>query len=250
MQYVLEKVVCYFNGLGRPLEHGFDSDSVRSWFKRTWTLQETSDNWMIGGDTGNEMLNDEVRERFNSQLLSVEKASGSILELFRWLSLLRDHTSEKDVDKVAALTYFLALKGTPAHNETRPTASTTHDYTKIDPTSNDNSIGTGNPTLTIAPAYSELDSAEDAWTALVKVMQWYHCSDMLFLYHEPGPEKNAWRPSWQQAMNWDTQSFSSTFYGGVDHDMKTGTYSYNGRCIQLAQVQGLATPGAAPAKDT
>ncbi len=27
--YVLEKVVCYFNGLGRPLEHGFDSDSVR-----------------------------------------------------------------------------------------------------------------------------------------------------------------------------------------------------------------------------
>ncbi len=79
-------------------------------------------------------------------------------------------------------------------------------------------------------------------------MQWYHCSDMLFLYHEPGPEKNARRPSWQQAMNWDTQSFSSTFYGGVDHDMKIGTYSYNGRCIQLAQVQELATPGAAPCK--
>ncbi len=67
---------------------------------------------------GNEMLNDEVQERFESQLLSVEKAGGSILELFRWLSLLRDRTSEKDVDKVAALTYFLALKGTPAHNET------------------------------------------------------------------------------------------------------------------------------------
>ncbi len=71
--YVSKKVVCYFNGLGRPLERGFDSDSPRSWFKRTWTLQETSDNWTIGGDTGNKMLTEEVRERFKSQLVSVGK---------------------------------------------------------------------------------------------------------------------------------------------------------------------------------
>ena len=30
--------------------------------------------------------------------------------------------------------------------------------------------------------------------------------------------------------------------------MKKGTYSYDGRCIQSAQVQGLATLGAAPRK--
>ncbi len=60
--YVSKKVVCYFNGLGRPLERGFDSDSPRSWFKRTWTLQETSHNWTIGGDTGNKMLTEEVRK--------------------------------------------------------------------------------------------------------------------------------------------------------------------------------------------
>ncbi|SJL03056.1 uncharacterized protein ARMOST_06401 [Armillaria ostoyae] len=241
--YLLEKVVCYFNGLGQPLDGGFDSDSARSWFKRTWTLQETSHNWTIGGDTGDKMLNKRVRKRFKSQLSSVEQAKRDVVH---WLSLLQGRTSEKDVDKVAALTYFLAMGSTPAHNETRPTTSTTHDYTKISPTSKDNSIGTGDPTSTIAPAYSELKSAEDAWTALVKVIRWYHRSQMLFLYHEPGPEKNAWRPSWQQAMNWDTRTFSSVFYGSVNHDMKPGTYSYDGWRIESVQVQGLATPVAAP----
>ncbi len=173
-------------------------------------------------------------------------------DVTRLLSLLRDRTSEKDVDKVAALTYFLASDGTQAHNETRPTTSTTHDFTKINPISNDNSIGTGDPASTLAPAYSELQSAEDAWTALVKVMAESHRSDILFLYHEPGPENNPWRPSWQQAMNWDTQNVSYCHYflslGNVFHNMETATYSYDGRCIQSAQVQGLAMPGAAPRK--
>ncbi|SJL03050.1 uncharacterized protein ARMOST_06395 [Armillaria ostoyae] len=244
--YVLEKVVCYFNGLGRPLEHAFDYDSARCWFKRTWTLQETSHNWTIGGETGDEMLNNEVRERFESQLVSAGAASASVMYLAPWLSLLQDRTSEKDVDKIAALAYFLPCGSIPAHNETRPTTSTTHDYAKIDPTSNDNPIGTGDSTSTIAPAYSERESAEDAWTALVKVMWRGLRSQMLFLYHEPGPKKNAWRPSWQQAMNWDTRSFSSAFYGSVNPDMKTGTYSYNSWRIESVQVQGLATLVAAP----
>ncbi|KAK0245296.1 hypothetical protein EDD85DRAFT_13628 [Armillaria nabsnona] len=246
--YVLKKVVCYFNGLGRPLEHGFDYDSARSWFKRTWTLQETSRNWTIGGDTGDEMLNEEVRERFESQLVSVE----GFLDVVRWLSLLRDRTSEKDVDKVAALTYFLAIDSSPAHNETRPSesTSTTHSCPIIDPTPKDNPTGTGDPTLTIAPAYSELESAEDAWTTLVKMMAWHHRSEMLFSYHEPGPEKNAWRPSWQQAMNWDTRRFSTDrnqgLFGIVFYNMETGTHSYYGWCFESVQVQGLAMPVAAP----
>ncbi|PBK64191.1 hypothetical protein ARMSODRAFT_1023356 [Armillaria solidipes] len=249
--YVLENVVCYFNGLGRPLEGGCDFDSTRSWFKRTWTLQETSDNWTIGGDTGDKLLNEEVRERFESQLVSVERAGRAALEVVCWLSLLRDRTAEKGVDKVAALTYFLASDGTPAHNETRPT-STTHDHIKIDPTSRDNPTGTGDPTSTIAPAYSELESAEDAWTVLVTVMGSFARSEMLFLYHEPGPEKNAWRPSWQQAMDWDVQTFSMDsnpiLFADVRYDMKTGAYSYDGWCIESVQVQGLATPAAAPRK--
>ncbi|KAK0456996.1 hypothetical protein EV421DRAFT_1698236 [Armillaria borealis] len=210
--YALKTVVCYFNGLGRPLER-FDFDSDRSWFKRTWTLQETSDNWTIGGDMGDEMLNEEVRERFMSQVVSVEEMT----DVVRHLSLLRDRTSEKDVDK-------------------------------IDPTSNDNSIGTGEPTSTIAPAYSELQSAEDAWTALVKVMSEYNRPEMLFLYHEPGPDKNAWRPSWQQAMNWNIMESGYELYWEIEHNMETGTYSYSGWCNESVQVQGLATPAAAPRK--
>ncbi|KAK0232759.1 hypothetical protein IW262DRAFT_1260205 [Armillaria fumosa] len=213
--YVLEKVVCYFNGLGRPLERGFDSDSDRSWFKRTWTLQETMRNWVIGGDTGDEMLNEEVRASFESQLSSVAGASDYVVSL---ISLLRHRTSEKD----------------------------------IDPTSNDNSIGTGDPTSTIAPAYSELESAEDAWTALVKVMGKYHRLEMFFLYHEPGPEKNVWRPSWKQAMNQDSPSFSMgssyDFWGFIEPNMEMGTYLYDGWRIESVQVQGLATPIAAPRK--
>ncbi|KAK0197998.1 hypothetical protein F5146DRAFT_1130945 [Armillaria mellea] len=227
--YILEKVVCYFNGLGRPLERGFDSDSDRS------------------GNTGDERLNEEVRERFQSQLSSVQRVS---VDIVRLLSLLQDRTSEKDVDKVAALAFFLASLSTPAHNETRPATSTTHEYTKIDPTSNDNSIGTGGRTSTIAPAYSELESAENAWTALVKAVGWYCCSSMLLLYHEPGPEKNTWRPSWQQAMNWDTRSITKYSYifptGPVSHNLRTDTYSYDGWYIKSVQVQGLATPVAAP----
>ncbi len=219
--YAVGPVVCYFNGLGRPLDGGFDFDSARSWFKRTWTLQETSRNWTIGGETGDELLNEEVRKRFESQLVSLE---GALPDVVRLLSLLRDRTSEKDVDKVAALTYFLASHGTQGHNETRPTTSTT------------------------APAYSERESVEDAWTALVKVMTSYHRPHMLFLYHEPGPEKNAWRPSWEQVMNWDTRSLPFAFYGLVDHDMKTGTYSYDNWRFESVQVQGLATPVAAPRK--
>ncbi|KAK0245328.1 hypothetical protein EDD85DRAFT_14042 [Armillaria nabsnona] len=250
--YAVGTVVCYFNGLGRCLKRGgedwnfeechFDSD--QSWFKRTWTLQETSDDWTIGGDMGDEMLNEEVRERFMSQVVSVEEMT----DVVRHLSLLRDRTSEKDVDKVAALAYFLAASSTPARNETRPSTSTTHDDTKIDPTSNDNSIGTGEPISTIAPAYSELESAEDAWTALVKVMSEYNRPEMLFLYHEPGPEKNVWRPSWQQAMNWTTMDSGYELYWEVEHNMETGTYSYSGGHVESVQVQGLATPGAAPRK--
>ncbi|PBK79665.1 hypothetical protein ARMGADRAFT_117862 [Armillaria gallica] len=116
--YILENVIYYFNRLGQLLERGFDSDSDRSWFKRTWTLQETSNNWTIGGDKGNEMLNDEVWKRFKSQLVSVHGAGGAMANVNSWLSLLQNRTSEKDVDKVAAMAYFLAINSTQAHNET------------------------------------------------------------------------------------------------------------------------------------
>ncbi len=52
---IAEKVVCYFSGLGRPLSFtAADFESDRCWFRRAWTLQEISGQWIIGGDMGGE----------------------------------------------------------------------------------------------------------------------------------------------------------------------------------------------------
>ncbi|PBK71743.1 hypothetical protein ARMSODRAFT_954582, partial [Armillaria solidipes] len=240
--YAAGKVVCYFSGLGRPLKQGCDDsleeghfDSNRSWFKRTWTLQETSDDWMIGGDTGDKIVNGEVRERFKSQLSSVEKVTaGEYAYLFDSLSLVRDRAAENEVDRVAALAYFLPCYTIPAaHDGTRPSTSVT-------------GSPPGEPTSVHMPAYSEKESPDDAWTALVKAIA--HRSEMLFLYHEPGPEPHAWRPSWDQAMNWKECVPAGTSRTPVEHNVETDTYSYDGLRIDSVHIDGLVTPTAIPRK--
>lgn len=47
-------IICYLNGLGRPLSSNVDMTSDRSWFRRAWTLQETSTDCVIAGLTGEE----------------------------------------------------------------------------------------------------------------------------------------------------------------------------------------------------
>ncbi|KAK0221329.1 hypothetical protein IW262DRAFT_1372833 [Armillaria fumosa] len=68
-----ECAVYYLNGLGRPLRFepgSFESD--RSWFKRAWTLQEVTDHPIIGGETGDDGIMEEVvRRRFHEQLESL-----------------------------------------------------------------------------------------------------------------------------------------------------------------------------------
>ncbi len=67
-----ERVVCYFNGLGRPLDLTpgyFESD--RCWFRRAWTLQEITENPIIAGETENDIMEKRVRWRFDQQLISL-----------------------------------------------------------------------------------------------------------------------------------------------------------------------------------
>ncbi len=63
--YDWDPVVCYFNGLGQPLHltpSYFESD--RCWFRRAWTLQEITENPIIGGETDNGyVMDDEVQKR-------------------------------------------------------------------------------------------------------------------------------------------------------------------------------------------
>ncbi len=50
-----------------------DFESDRCWFKRAWTLQEISGQWIIGGDMGGEKdLEEDVRAIFQEQLASLE----------------------------------------------------------------------------------------------------------------------------------------------------------------------------------
>ncbi|KAK0437433.1 uncharacterized protein EV420DRAFT_1669813 [Desarmillaria tabescens] len=89
------KVVYYLSGLGRPfcLKPG-DLESDQCWFRRAWTLQEVSHNFIIGGDMSN----------------------GSI---FYILSQMRNHVSTKPLDKVAGLAYLLRRKSIPIYNESQ-----------------------------------------------------------------------------------------------------------------------------------
>ncbi len=68
------RVVCYFNGLGRLLcltPEDFDSD--RCWFRHAWTLQEITEDPVIGGQTGNDVMEQDVQMRFNEQLTSLRR---------------------------------------------------------------------------------------------------------------------------------------------------------------------------------
>ncbi len=84
------KVVWYLSGLGRPLSlKAGDLDSDRCWFRRAWTLQETSLDRIIAGDIpdgpmhakpidGDGNYEDEILTGFHKNLKSVESALGYI----------------------------------------------------------------------------------------------------------------------------------------------------------------------------
>ncbi|SJL18516.1 uncharacterized protein ARMOST_22109 [Armillaria ostoyae] len=104
VMYDWDPVVCYFNGLGQPLHltpSYFESD--RCWFRRAWTLQEITENPIIGGETDGDYVMDEgVRKRFDEQLAWLR----DIREWDMTLDILpemRNRVSTKPLDKVAGL---------------------------------------------------------------------------------------------------------------------------------------------------
>ncbi len=99
-----ECVVYYLNGLGRPFRFepgSFESD--RSWFKRAWTLQEITDHPIIGGETGDDGIMEEVvRRRFHEQLESLWHDD----PVFGILRQMQNRVSTNPLDKVAGLAYL------------------------------------------------------------------------------------------------------------------------------------------------
>ncbi|KAK0495069.1 hypothetical protein EDD18DRAFT_1355074 [Armillaria luteobubalina] len=203
-----KKVVCYISGLGRPLslKHG-DFESDRCWFRRAWTLQEISDDPIIGGDTGNIRVMDEViQARFETDLASLramrEQASLNAFGRPSALSEMQKRVSTNPVDKVAGLAYLLRSDRIPAYYEAR--------------------------------------SEEDAWTALVDAVLDEFRAELLFRYPKPGNGNKRWRPSWRQVMTEVLPAYYQFIGFAEVYPPTHGTDWYRGPCIESGYVRGLA----------
>ncbi|KAK0504505.1 hypothetical protein EDD18DRAFT_505469 [Armillaria luteobubalina] len=196
-------VVCYFNGLGRPLHLPpgyFESD--RCWFRRAWTLQEITDDAIIGGETGNYVMDKQVQRRFDEQMASLQRKrlSRSILDL---VSEMQRRESTKPLDKVAGLVYLLETKS--------------------------------------IPIYDTEKSAAEAWDVLVDVMDPWFRGQLLLFYPEPGDGSKCWRPSWPQLMTYEAIAPGFTgFPGNVWRENNPDADLYVGSNIQLGNVRGLS----------
>ncbi len=104
-------VVCYLSGLGRPLSSDADNlESDRCWFRRAWTLQEASQNSIIGGDTGDE----DLQARFGKTLSSLRYNTYGPL-VYDVLSEMQKRVSTHPTDKVAGMAYLLASGSIPVY---------------------------------------------------------------------------------------------------------------------------------------
>ncbi len=206
---IAEKVVCYFSGLGRPLSFtAADFESDRCWFRRAWTLQEISGQWIIGGDMGGEKdLEEDVRAMFQEQLASLENimpitGAQCTDNVFAVLMHMQKRVSENPVDKVAGLACLLESDR--------------------------------------LPAYYEMQSLEDAWTALVNVMRGEYRGQMLLWYPGPGKGRRKWRPSWEQIMTELLPVHESPLREDAHRDEETDNDWYEGINIEKGYVRGLA----------
>ncbi|KAK0470905.1 hypothetical protein IW261DRAFT_1612376 [Armillaria novae-zelandiae] len=207
-----QMVVYYYSGLGRPLRlKPGDLDSRRCWFNWAWTLQEISENSIIGGDTDDGPLKavpidkeeDEVVLRFYKQLLSLTNIAQEVHNVFNTLAHMRHRASEGAIDKIAGMAFLLRSR--------------------------------------TIPAYYETQSVEDAWAELVNAMRERYRGDMLFLYPAPGNGNRMWRPSWDQIQNMELPSTGGIYlYEEVMRLEEMDTDWHNGFCIEKAYVRGLA----------
>ncbi|KAK0431835.1 hypothetical protein EV421DRAFT_2041012 [Armillaria borealis] len=199
-----DQVVCYFSGLGRPLNFKpGDFENDRRWFRRAWTLQEISKDPIIGGRTeGLAFVEEDLQARFQNELASLHKMRMDDY-VFDFLLQMQNRVSTNPMDKVAGLVYLF--------------------YPKF------------------IPIYDAVQSEEDAWTVLVNMMRVRPRADLLFTYPEPGNGRKCWRPSWEQAMTTTLPSHVEIeWVGKVNRLDTTNGDMYIGPYIDSGYVRGFA----------
>ncbi|KAK0235563.1 hypothetical protein EDD85DRAFT_955130 [Armillaria nabsnona] len=196
-------VVCYFNGLGRPLNltpDYFESD--RCWFRRAWTLQEIPEDPIIGGETGDDVMDKEVRKTFDEKLARLQEIQKQNMAL-ELVSEMQIRVSTKPLDKVAGLAYPLLLDS--------------------------------------IPIYDAEMSDKDAWEALMDAMSPVCRAEFFFYFPEPGNGNKCWRPSWEQIMMIKhIVPYSLPRSRNLHCTEDTDEDWYEGYFIDSAYVQGLA----------
>ncbi|KAK0433766.1 hypothetical protein EV421DRAFT_1741317 [Armillaria borealis] len=91
------------------------------------------------------------------------------------------------------------------------------------------------------PAYYEMQSIEDAWTALVDVLWILEWGNLFFTYPKSGNGRKVWRPSWSQVMDTaDVLPSKPRTVAGVEHEEKADADWIEALCIESGYVQRLA----------
>ncbi|KAK0184614.1 hypothetical protein F5146DRAFT_1074297 [Armillaria mellea] len=93
----------------------------------------------------------------------------------------------------------------------------------------------------VIPAYYESESLNEAWTALVTLMDGDSRGQLFFLCPEPGNTGRKWQPSWDQVMTKAqlVSTFEVDFRVCIDRDETRDEDSCDVWCIAKALVQGL-----------
>ncbi|GJE97759.1 hypothetical protein PsYK624_139800 [Phanerochaete sordida] len=115
-------IITYFNGLGLPFDTSSKlCDSPRHWFNRVWTLQETSERWILGGVTGAPLADgDAFFQRLRDILAEVQvvKAKSDFPHIAPLLPLLAGRHCTTEVDQISGLAYLLGCDTLPVYDET------------------------------------------------------------------------------------------------------------------------------------
>ena len=181
--YPRQTTITYFNGLGLPFSTS--PDAMRSethWFKRVWTLQETTLNWMPGGLTatpfGRYSQQDMTPPDFGDKLRSILRITmRQQTDVFVVIRIIRDRAFSNQADRVSGLAYLLRCNTMPIYEP-------------------------------------EALDVEDAWDTLVEHMDPKLRIDLLMGWDTPGWGRYSWCPTWAQLMTWDNvKSWATVNYG-------------------------------------
>ncbi|KAK0224571.1 hypothetical protein EDD85DRAFT_1027700 [Armillaria nabsnona] len=151
--------------IGRVYQHVHvegDLESDRSWFRRAWTLQEVGKTRMIAGDTPDGPLHAKRKDGNFKFHKQLQSSHDTSWNMREALEEMRNRVSTNPVDKIAGLAFLMGSD--------------------------------------MIPAYYKSESLEQAWTALVNVMDTECRTPLFFLCPEPGNAGKKWRPSWDQVM--------------------------------------------------